>query len=469
MGIRRLGTLVAVSVAVIVTSVPVAGAEPASEIVVTDLGDFIPLAINNRGQIVGRRETEASAIVSDADELLLWEDGRILPIPPPPGGGPFGTIKVWLNDQGDVAGTVLVDGHHQPFLWSGARHVDLPNDGTTAIHGLSNRRQVLMSTSTDTDVPGQPRVERWVWDDGRVVRVPALWPGATFEPFIMSANGLVYGHYNLAGWAVPATWRPGGTVVPIWSVGTTAFSTVAGMNAQDTVLGARVSSWSEPFRYSAYVWAPGRGLTDVPSVAPELPVVWPVAINDRGHVLAVATTFDLPSGPWHPFLWRDGQLVALDVPTGYGFTGDAGPGFNNHDQILLADITPGSPGLHLYQEGRLVDLGALAGGSAGTFSVGLNDRGQVAGHRSEGGRRRACCGRRRRPDRSDSPAPRDRRLQTPGAEGPAFSSPAAMADSSGRTVAKSAATRSRSPASVVRSRADQSAKVSATISSVARR
>ena len=122
------------------------------------------------------------------------------------------------------------------------------------------------------------------------------------------------------------------------------------------------------------------------------PEVMPVAINDSGMVVGNWNTGKKRNkmSIHHAFLWRIGQKKGTDLGTLGGLRSEA-TALNNAGQIVgNSDLRddPASPRARthsfVWEQGKMYDLGALAGGS---FSdpYAINDKGQIVGF-SEAGR-----------------------------------------------------------------------------------
>ena len=92
----------------------------------TDLGQFNPMRINDRGQIVGTRD--------DVDGTFLWSRGRLVPL------GNSISYPIGINERGQILGQQTgANGLSRPVIWSKGKVRVLPLDTAS---GINNRGQV---------------------------------------------------------------------------------------------------------------------------------------------------------------------------------------------------------------------------------------------------------------------------------------------------------------------------------------
>jgi probable HAF family extracellular repeat protein len=96
-----------------------------------------------------------------------------------------------------------------------------------------------------------------------------------------------------------------------------------------------------------------------------------LGINDRGQVVGV-------SGSHHAFLFENG--VVVDLGTLPGGTVSRATAINNRGQIA-GESTTASGDMHLFDDGVMTDLGTLPGGTSSNAAA-INDSGQVVGSSS---------------------------------------------------------------------------------------
>jgi probable HAF family extracellular repeat protein len=104
-----------------------------------------------------------------------------------------------------------------------------------------------------------------------------------------------------------------------------------------------------------------------------------LALNDRGWVVGMAEADN--AGTTHAFLWRNGRMADLGSLAGPGGSSYAND-INNKGEVVGASTAPGlgTQGSHafLWRHGRMIDLGTLGGTL--TIATDINDRSEVVGY-----------------------------------------------------------------------------------------
>lgn len=98
-------------------------------------------------------------------------------------------------------------------------------------------------------------------------------------------------------------------------------------------------------------------------------------INDSGQITGVAVT---ASGYDHAFLYSHGRMVDLGALPGGSYSDSVGLGINNQGQVTGFSSTASDFHAFLYSNGRMNDLGTLPGGSESNGDD-INDSGQITG------------------------------------------------------------------------------------------
>jgi hypothetical protein len=192
---------------------------------IVELGEFLPNAVNSRGQVAGVLR------VSDYEvHPAIWED-RVTTII-----GPQGGAAMDINDAGEVTGQLPALGSNFGFVWSrrsGTRILPSSNG--------SNPDFITMGSSIN--------------NRGQVV-------------------GFERGIYT--GTQHPAEWTPEGSISTLPVPGH-----AVAINARGWSVGQYAVQIAEnEFDWKAYVLVPSRGMTS-------LGWGYPVAVNDRGDIVGL--------------------------------------------------------------------------------------------------------------------------------------------------------------------------------------
>jgi probable HAF family extracellular repeat protein len=349
---------------------PTAPAEPT--IVVADLGTLDggegavrPVDINGRGQVVGNVFTRANS--RNFERAFLWENGAMRDLGTP--GPDYASSRaVALNDLGQVIGeSVKLEGDDQSqrcFLWENGVMQDL---GELDCSAINNRGQIVGRVNTpsgtrgfiwesgvvrdvvgrsasaindagqvvgngwspDCATPPACAARAFLWENGTARDLGALEGGTTGARDI-NEHGQVVGSstINASGQTHTFLWDNGamqdlGTLGGLFNE-----SGAVAINNRGQVLGV---SWvEEPERVDeggralpgrrtsvhAFLWDDGV-MHDLGTVADSLPFSLAVAINGCGQVLgnSIAALYRRSAVPERAFVWQDGMLSALPVPT----------------------------------------------------------------------------------------------------------------------------------------------------------
>jgi probable HAF family extracellular repeat protein len=250
-------------------------------------------AINDRGQIVGAAYDPNSNTV----QAMLWEDGRATSLATL--AGAFDCRAVDINNRGVIVGFCTVpvlDGLYVQALM--VRWIDGAIEQLTTVESdtfpiaLNDAGVVIGYTFSP------PRTDpfEFVWRDGVLSRADQL-TGTAFAPFAINKHGALAGY------------GPGGPTqilqAFVWDGRTTtalaglpeSFATLAyGLNDHGDVVGTSVGGIGRNF---PVVWT-RKGIVVLGTVPANY--ITPVAINDRGDVIAdAALTAD--GSVTHALLW----------------------------------------------------------------------------------------------------------------------------------------------------------------------
>jgi probable HAF family extracellular repeat protein len=308
------------------------------------LGNSRPYDINDRGQVVGISSRWPA----------LWPGTEVINIAPPGAwiGTPFDAELI--NNRGQVG--MDVDGH--AMLWQRGEIVDLDGDASfSSVAGLNDRGQALIWYGSGS------RSLR-LWDRGRLVEVFTAEDGSYVQHAALSEDGHVV--FNL---------NPGCDGCPVepylWHRGAvTSLAPLAGAvatNRSGQVAGAIRTADG---RYRAALWADGD-VTDLGTLGDA--ESWPVDINDRGQVVAIAGAIST-TGEQRSFLWENGETTDLGTLGGAETRAEM---INERGQVTLqADAPDGTAHAVVWEDGDLIDLGEMHT----VHDPVINERDQVIGY-----------------------------------------------------------------------------------------
>ncbi|HTV26356.1 MAG TPA: hypothetical protein VMF32_01080 [Xanthobacteraceae bacterium] len=167
-------------------------------------------------------------------------------------------------------------------------------------------------------------------------------------------------------------------------------SSAAGANNLGQVVGWAETATHDPscvppqvLDYKAVVWGPRRGEVHELPTFPGDAVAGAAAINDRGDVVGLSGTCEVPDGndfglAVHALLWRNGSV--FNLPGLGGVMNNIAFAINNAGQIAGQSDPPGDATTYavLWQNGRIINLGTLPGDVSSDASD-INAQGQVVG------------------------------------------------------------------------------------------
>jgi probable HAF family extracellular repeat protein len=216
------------------------------------------LGLNDRGQVVGSRNTPSGAPPYHA---FFWQNGTSVDL------GTLGgdsTLPRGINEHGQVVGVSTTgSGESHVFLWQDGTMTDLglpPGTGLPRVAGINDRGQVLVN-GFDSSFDGY-RV--FLWQDG-------TWTALT--------TGETYGS-NASG---------------------------AAINDRGQVLGVSATAAGEPH---VFLWQSGA-MTDLGTFGTRVSLL----LNDRGQVVVTTAESVPPDGHdlFHVYVWQEGAVTELET------------------------------------------------------------------------------------------------------------------------------------------------------------
>ena len=168
-----------------------------------DLGPLIPvaiMAINNRGQIVGRIQTEIGWT-----HAALWDNGPIVDLGVLPGDISSGAVAI--NNRGQIIGwshSVIASGdvRWRAYIWDKGTMSELPGlDGEqyTFANDINDRGQVV----------GQSGPLPVMWENGIAIPLDILPPFARGAAGGINNNGDIVGTLTSSTSSAPVLWQNG--------------------------------------------------------------------------------------------------------------------------------------------------------------------------------------------------------------------------------------------------------------------
>jgi len=308
-------------------------------------GLLVPPALNNRGEVLGRRA------VASVFRFFLWRDGRLRDI-----GVVNAGTAVSFDDDGVVfaAGSDMGGG---VFRWRTGSWTSLPSADV-----VGGARSVAWGVNSRAQVVGD-------WDPTGLGNHAGLWQN---------------GHWQDLGTL------PGG-----------GYSSAQCINEQGVITGsATVNRRGDVY---AVIWKKGR-MRDLGTLGG--PQSRGGCMSRRGQVVGSADT-RIKNGQGefasHAFVWENGRMTDLGTLAG-GKTGSSAWEVNERGQVIGSSDTTvvrkggvdaagnslrGAPFTHafVWQAGTMTDLGALPGGRE-SWATAINEHDQIVGWATDGNGRR---------------------------------------------------------------------------------
>ena len=289
-------------------------AHAAIEYTVTDMGEFSPKSINNRGEVVG---------VGPTGKATLWYNGDLTEL------GTLGGLQSYatdINDFGQIVGhSHTSNGEIHAFLYDYGSMTDLGNFGGTGcgVDGINNNGQMAINIEYEAD-----HIQAFLYDDGSLINLGnfggditvaksinshgdivgfSLDANYAMYAFIFSNNNLtsigppdgnadaegindarqIIGHYHISNQIQHAFLYSDGTFYDI--NGDKDYSKATGINNIGDLVGiSSVNNEAYPFIYKNGVM---YGLNDM--IDPNLDIsFWGAfCINDRGQIAVSSSNY----------------------------------------------------------------------------------------------------------------------------------------------------------------------------------
>lgn len=319
------------------------------------------LAINDAGEIVGASENGTLDPATGVVQLraVLWQDGQIKDL------GTFGGNQSFagaINNRGQIAGFALNEipdpyslfdvpflgstngTETRAFLWQDGQMQDLgtlggPDAFAMFVNEHGQVAGVSYTDSTPNPTTGVPTLHPFLWKNGQMKDLGSF-----------GGSGTVLGNDSVF---------------------------VVGLNNRGQAIGISPvtgDQYSDPF-----VWD-GEKLIDLNTQTIGGNPITANGINDAGEIVGGGA---FPSHPFDAYLWKNGVAADLGALAGDCFS--QASAINSRGQIVGNSLSCDFSTLRsfLWEEGSIVDLGALISPNSGLQLVEtnvINDRGEIAGN-----------------------------------------------------------------------------------------
>lgn len=271
---------------------------------ITDIGQSgarasLPVAINNRGQVIVR-----SYFGNQKYRSLLWQRGQSIDLGTLPGRRSCEANAI--NERGQIVGT---SGSHA-FLWQRGKMIDLgtlPGRQTSGALAMNDRGQIV----------GWSGPHAVLWQKGRIVDLGTLPGHTTSFALAINERGQVLGHsYSPGGDVHEVLWK-GGKIIDL---GVREDWSEAAINDRGQIVLER------PF---------GRAVLCEKGEVRALGTLggsssYPADINNRGQI--VGHSYTKREQEDHAFLWQNGKMTDLGTLPGMKTSGAVA--INERGQIV---------------------------------------------------------------------------------------------------------------------------------------
>jgi uncharacterized membrane protein len=302
--IRRIWMITLPLSAVLVLAFPSAHAEVAYKIELVELpANSNAWDLNNKGEVVATVQSYVDTL--PVSTPLLWRKGSYIDLTPLIGNSGDSISVEAINDRSTVTGVI-----HSPLPGSFTfrlphRRIDLPPN--TVPGGINNRNEVF-GTWFNEDGSADP----FVWRRGEITRLSGL-PGDQGIALGINDRGYVVGVGGPTA-SLPVIWREG-TVMTLPLLPGTDSGQAEAINNLGQVVGINSVGSAWPLR--AFLWTE-QAFHELSGPESGCFSVSPIAINDWGVIIGVA--LGCPSGDVVSVVWigtqaiRLADLIATDDP-----------------------------------------------------------------------------------------------------------------------------------------------------------
>ncbi len=293
---------------------------------ITDLGTLDPVAINDKGQIVGNYNGHA----------YLWENGEVTDL------GTLGGDYSWvqdINENGQIAGQsdVSSDDYRHAFLWQDGKMKDLNTiaGSYSSAYGINNLGQVVGDFYLIVSPGRYMGPYAFLWQNDAMTALKTL-DGQTCEAEAINDKGQIVGSSVVQpmGWTHAFLWQ-NDTMTNLGALPRGGDSYALDINEDGLVVGYSEIVFENPsYGYFHAFLYKNHSMIDLGTLGVRETSSTAVAINDKGQIVGHSGIAQWDSEQ-HAFLWQNNKMIDLNhLFVGTGWTMYDAYDINNAGQVV---------------------------------------------------------------------------------------------------------------------------------------